>query len=339
MYLDEKLKTFAKKKKEHRKLINECLHLLENIGIDDIKNTYTPRGMERLAVVFLAVADVKESNSWGKAKFYSDGRSLKSRDIIEYINENFGEKISRGSYDDIRRKDLAYPVDIGIITKSIPNSPTNNPTRGYALDDKYAEIIKSYGEENWEEKASIFMKGKKNLIQMTKKPRELDEIPVILPNGEELLLDDDEHNKLQKDIVEKFLRKYGYKAEVLYIGDAKSRQKINEKDRLRELNFPILKHDELPDVVAYSKEKNWLYLIEAVYSSGQINPLRLSKFQKITSKCNCDVVYVSAFPDLKTFKKFASKIAWETEVWIADSPDHLIHFNGGKFLGPYTDKI
>jgi adenine-specific DNA-methyltransferase len=46
---------------------------------------------------------------------------------------------------------------------------------------------------------------------------------------------------------------------------------------------------------------------------------------------------VTAFPDRVTFRKFAKDIAWETEVWIADNPDHMIHFNGDKFLGPYTN--
>ena len=28
--------------------------------------------------------------------------------------------------------------------------------------------------------------------------------------------------------------------------------------------------------------------------------------------------------------------AEQTEVWIAENPDHLIHYNGEKFLGPFT---
>ncbi|MFS2517149.1 MULTISPECIES: BsuBI/PstI family type II restriction endonuclease [Parabacteroides] len=27
-------------------------------------------------------------------------------------------------------------------------------------------------------------------------------------------------------------------------------------------------------------------------------------------------------------------IAWETEVWIAENPGHMIHFNGDRFIGP-----
>jgi hypothetical protein len=33
--------------------------------------------------------------------------------------------------------------------------------------------------------------------------------------------------------------------------------------------------------------------------------------------------------------RYLGEIAWETEVWVADAPSHLIHFNGERFLGPY----
>ena len=35
--------------------------------------------------------------------------------------------------------------------------------------------------------------------------------------------------------------------------------------------------------------------------------------------------------------KYLNDISWETEVWVADAPTHLIHFNGERFLGPYED--
>jgi len=46
-------------------------------------------------------------------------------------------------------------------------------------------------------------------------------------------------------------------------------------------------------------------------------------------------VFVTAFLDRKAMVKHLNQISWETEVWIADAPDHLIHFNGERFLGPH----
>ncbi len=76
-------------------------------------------------------------------------------------------------------------------------------------------------------------------------------------------------------------------------------------------------------------------LIEAVHSSGPISELRLIQLQKLTKDCKADIVYVTAFLNRPKFSQFMTDIARETEVWIADNPDHLVHFNGDKFLGPY----
>jgi hypothetical protein len=106
-------------------------------------------------------------------------------------------------------------------------------------------------------------------------------------------------------------------------------------DELNALKFFELAHDKLPDIIAYSKSKNWLYLIEAVHSSGSINELRRLELKTLCQNCTAEIIFVTAFLSRNEFRKWSSEIAWETEVWIADNPDHLIHFNGDKFLGPY----
>ena len=104
---------------------------------------------------------------------------------------------------------------------------------------------------------------------------------------------------------------------------------------MKELKFFEISHGELPDIIAYSHTKNWLYLIEAVHSSGVISPVRLLNLKRLTNNCQAELIFVTAFLDKKTFRKFVSDIAWETEVWIAESPDHLIHFDGEKFCNSY----
>jgi hypothetical protein len=47
-------------------------------------------------------------------------------------------------------------------------------------------------------------------------------------------------------------------------------------------------------------------------------------------------VYVTAFLTRQMMKEYLPVISWSTEVWVADAPDHLIHFNGDRFLGPYA---
>ena len=58
------------------------------------------------------------------------------------------------------------------------------------------------------------------------------------------------------------------------------------------------------------------------------------ELEEFTQNCPYGIVYVTAFPNAKEFKKHVTDIAWETEVWLADTPDHMIHFNGDRFIGP-----
>ncbi len=330
----DKCKTFEAKENEVQELINHTLFILENFGIP---LNQTPRRLERMAIAFLAVSDVKNIKQIKQAKNLSDNTHvLKTREIIEYVNQHFQENISSGSYDDIRRKDLKLLVAAGIILQSNPKSATNDSTRGYGLNPQYAKLLKTYPNKSWSKKIKNQLKEVKTLAEKLKRKRKLNKIPVILPSGKGLNFSPGLHNDLQKAIVEEFLPLYGHGAKVLYIGDTSNKYLHLDKSTLKELNFFQILHDELPDIIAYSKDKNWLYLIEAVQSSGAISELRLLQLQKLTKNCSADIIYVTAFLDRTTFRKFISDIAWETEVWIAENPDHLIHFNGDKFLGPYN---
>lgn len=334
-YIDpKKSKTFREKPLKIQKLINETLHILETFGIPI---DTTPRRLERMAIAFLACADIKTTKDFKKAKDLKHNYSHKTRDIIAYVNKHFNENISRGSYDDIRRKDLKLLTVAEIVLQSSPNSATNDSTRGYSINPTYAELIRDYGKPDWEKKVKDRLKNIEPLSQKLKRERSLKKVQVTLPTGGELSFSAGEHNDLQKAIIEEFLPRYGFEAEILYVGDTSDKYLYLEKERLEELNFFELAHEELPDVVAYSKKKNWLYLIEAVHSSGPISEIRLIQLEKLTENCKADIVYVTAFLDRKKFRQFMADIAWETEVWIADNPDHMIHFNGDKFLGPYKN--
>lgn len=169
--------------------------------------------------------------------------------------------------------------------------------------------------------------------------RELPRIPIHLPSGIKLEFGPGEHNHLQKAIIEEFLPRYGFGAKVIYLGDAENKFLHYDQATAQEIGLAPLSHEELPDVVAYSSTKNWLYLIEAVHSSGPMSPERLMVLKPFLKNCTASPIFITAFLDRLTFRKFIADIAWETEVWIASSPDHLIHFDGEKFLGPYQQKI
>lgn len=325
---------FREKSPEIQQLINEALYLLERFGVP--MSGLSARRLERMGLAFLAVADMKRPGEWNRTQDVTEGRSMKTRDIIEFVNEHFGENISSGSYDDIRRKDLLLPVLAGIVIQTNPEAARNDPQRGYAISAEYSPLVRAFGSPDWEREVQEFLANKKTLASQLEVPRSIHRISVTLPSDKKLEFGAGEHNRLIKAIIEEFLPRYGYGAEVLYVGDAERRLLHVEEERLRELNFFELGHGELPDVVGYSRDRNWLYLIEAVHTTGAISPTRHLQLRRLTKDCAADIVFVTAFLDKDAFRRFAGDIAWESEVWIADAPDHLVHFDGAQFLGPYT---
>jgi hypothetical protein len=139
---------------------------------------------------------------------------------------------------------------------------------------------------------------------------------------------------LQKQVIEEFASRFAPGSIVLYLGDTSTKQLVTRHDLLIKYKIPVTEHDKLPDIILLDTKRNWLFLIEVVTTHGPVSPKRYKELERMLSKCQLPRVYVTAFPDVVTFKKYAQDIAWETEAWIAAQPDHMIHFNGTKFLGP-----
>lgn len=326
-----KIKVQAKTSAKVRSLVYNLLDIFQKIGIPV---DGTDRKVERMAKACLAVGKIKKS--FAEALSEENDGFVRTRDIISFENENYGEHISPGSYDNIRRTDLKLLIEAGIVinSSSKENQATNNPSRGYALSKSFVELLYSYGSEEWDIRLSEYLKEVKSLKEELECRRNLMKVPVTLPGGKRINLSYGAHNDLQKEIIETFLPLFGFGAEVLYVGDTTDKFLHLDEKALKEINFFVLEHDELPDVVAYSHEKNLLYLIEAYHSTGEWNEIRVRKVKRKLkeSGCTADVVFFTAFETKNAFKQKAKDIAWETEVWIAESPEHLVHFNGYKFL-------
>lgn len=323
------IKLTGNKTSKVKKLIFSMLDILGEVGIPLDE---TPRRLERMAMACLAVGHIK--SSFQEAKSADDDCFLITREIITFENKHYHEDISSGSYDDIRRKDLLYPVQAGIVLNSsaFDAQATNNPTRGYALNPLFAKLLKSYETLQWETELGIYKEQAKLLKEELERKRDLEKIPVKLPSGTNLRLSAGEHNVLQKHIVEDFLSRFGMESEVLYIGDTSDKYLYKNEEALNQIGFFTLEHEELPDVVAYCKEKDLLFLIEAVHSTGPMDEIRVMKLKKQMRNCTATPIFITAFLNKKEFRKWVTDIVWESEVWIADNPEHMIHFNGYKFL-------
>lgn len=311
-------------------LINSMLQVLETVGIpfDGVGD----RMKIRIAEAALAVADIKET--FKEAKSTNDNHYLTTRKIIEFENKYLEESASPGSYDDIRRHHLILLTTAGYIinSSSLGKQATNNPTRGYSASPAFASLLRSYGTDEWHDNLDDFKKKNIELREMLAHKRQIEQIPVALPSGKTINLTAGEHNELQRDIIYKFLPRFGFGAEILYIGDTTDKYFVLDEDKLNSLNFFKIEHEEMPDVIAFSASRNLLFMIEAVHSYGQMSEIRVEKLKNKLKKCTATLIFVSAFENKKSFRKFSADIAWETEAWISDNPDHMIHFNGYKFL-------
>ena len=223
-----------------------------------------------------------------------------------------------------------------IVKSSSPDANTSDPTRGYQVNPEYARIIKNYGQSDWFRQVERFRRSHKSYKERLAVQRDIPKLQVTATDGHVFELKDGEHNAIQKAIVEEFLPRFGYGAKILYLGDSDNKYGIIfEKEQLEALGFSDLKQNVLPDVVAYSEDKDWVFLIEAYHTTNPITPLRKYGLTQVAGEASGKAVFVTAFENSASYKECDEELAWETEVWIATDPDHIIHRDGQRFLGPY----
>ena len=143
------------------------------------------------------------------------------------------------------------------------------------------------------------------------------------------------HNKLQKQILEEFVPNFASGSELLYIGDTSDRTLQRDDKRLSELGIKILEDtSKLPDIILYDSDKNRIIYVEAYSSTGEFNKDRVDYINTYCSyKNDIEVAFVTAFATTKKMLQVYPKIAWDTEIWIAEEATHLTHKNGDRFMG------
>lgn len=307
--------------------IQEAQAILNELGLPDAQQN------EISGYTLLALCNIKEKDKWSKAFKQSHGVS---KGIMTFISENYEKEYAPNTRETFRRQVLHQFVQAGIAdyNPDIPDLPVNSPRAHYAISEIALETIKSYRTRGWKKAADNFKSQIGGLKEKYSKDREMSRVPLKLANGKVLLLSPGKHNEVQAAIVEEFASRFAQGSTLLYVGDTENKDLHIEKEKLENIGIPITEHSKLPDVVIYDENKNWLYLIEAVTSHGPMSPKRIVELEEFLKDCTAGKIYVSAFPDFSEFKKHTNDIAWDTEVWIMEFPEHMIHFNGDRFLGP-----
>ncbi|UPT65610.1 MAG: hypothetical protein M0D57_13830 [Sphingobacteriales bacterium JAD_PAG50586_3] len=307
--------------------IQEAQEILKTLGLPSSQYN------EMSALTLLALCGIKEKDSWKDATCKSLGVS---KGIMVFVNENYNKPYAANTRETFRRQVLHQFVQgrIADYNPDNPSLPVNSPNAHYAISIEALSVIKTYNTAKWKAAVKSFLAKVGKLTDVYVKERKLTQIPVKLSNGTTLKLSAGKHNQVQAAIIEQFAPRFAKNGILLYLGDTAKKDLYVDQKALKGLGIPIDQHSKLPDVVIYDATKKWLFLIEAVTSHGPVSPKRIVELEQLLEKCKVGKVYVTAFPDYAEFKKHISNIAWETEVWLMELPDHMIHFNGDRFMGP-----
>lgn len=275
----------------------------------------------------LSLCGITEDLSWDK----SCNEWIRIHDIIEFIKNNYNVFYAENSRETFRKQALHEFRNAAFIEDN--GKSTNSPHYRYRLTYEMLNLLKSYESNLFKENIDAFLMNHSSLkeIYASKKKMLMQSVTV---NNDVLLFSSGKHNKLQKDILEQFAPRFAPNSICLYVGDTINKDLVNDTAKLNELEFAISVHNKMPDIILYREDKNWIYFIEAVASVGPVSPKRILEIQEMTKNVKAGCIYVTAFPDFKEFKKFAADLAWDTEVWISEFPDHMIHLNGDRFMGP-----
>jgi adenine-specific DNA-methyltransferase len=309
------------------KKIAEALSILRALGV--------PREQQndRSALVLLALLDLKPGMRWADA-----GSPLRGiTEMMDYFREHFGVSYAPNTRETVRRQTIHQFVQIGIAVAN-PDNPSravNSPANVYRIDADVLDAIRKFGGSDWEKNLSILRRALDGRSKLRDHEREMALIPVTMPGGGAISLSAGGQSPLIKEIVEQFCPRFTPGGVVLYVGDTGEKHRHFAEDELRGLGVSVDRHGKMPDVVIHDRRRNWLILAEAVTSHGPVSLKRHNELKELFGGSSAGLVYVTAFADRRAMGKYLGEIAWETEVWVADAPSHLIHFNGERFLGPH----
>jgi len=257
--------------------------------------------------------------------------------IMDWARAHYGKNYAPNTRETFRRQTMHQFMAAGIAlyNPDDPQRPVNSPKAVYQISPEALSLVRLYSTAKWENKLQDFLRKQEGLAQRYAKARKMRKISVVLPEGAVVLLSPGTHNKLIKAIVEEFAPRFAPGSVLVYIGDTGDKWGFFDEVLLSDLGVRVDCHGKMPDVVLYYKEKDWLLLIESVSSHGPMDSKRHEELASLFSGAKPGKVYVTAFPDRSVMARYLNEIAWETEVWVADSPTHLIHFDGANFLGPF----
>ena len=309
--------------------INQSLEILRAIGVPSEQQN------KRSALTLLALVNIRLNDNWSAAS--APLRTITQ--MMEYFSSHYGTTYAPNTRETVRRQTIHQFWQMGLVSHNPdkPDRPTNSPHYCYQIKEPLLRLVRTFAGPSWENELTRFrIEMSDNLNALSSRKRQIQKIPVIFPDGSIVSISSGGQNALIKRIVEEFCPRFAKGGEILYLGDAGDQLRDDQILRFKELGIQLSRHGKKPDVIIYVESKDWLILVEAVTSHGPIDQKRQNELRQLFTGSSAGLVYVTAFETRRAMTKHLRHISWETEVWIAESPDHLIHFDGKRFLGPYS---
>ncbi len=310
-----------------RKRIAEALAILRELGLPKAQQN------ERSALTLLAITAIKPKDFWKNAQAPLMGITP----IMNFSRDQYGKEYAPNSRETFRRFTMHQFVEAGIAVQNPdqPDRPINSPNWCYQIEAETLALIKNYGNANWKKLLTSYLGKRETLKQKYAREREMLLVHVSVGSNLKLQLSAGKHSELIRHIVESFCPRFVPRGRIVYVGDTGSKWAHVDEAMLGEMGLAIDTHGKMPDVVVFDQKKKWLFLIEAVTSHGPVDSKRRIELERLFKKSQAGLVYVTAFQTRAEMTRYLSEISWETEVWVAEAPSHLIHFDGTRFLGPY----
>lgn len=310
--------------------IGEARQILQALGFPPAQTN------ERSARVLLALLDLPPNKPWCEATNETKG----IWPIIQWISENLDKTYAMNSRETIRKDTLHQFVAAGLAVYNGEDAAraVNSPKAGYHIDPQALSLLHFYGTPMWDSRLMAYLEARPGLVIEYARRRDLELVPVLTPIGDSLQLSPGAHSELIRDLIQEFAPRFVPGSRLVYVGDTGQKHAIFDVDYLAELGVVVDKHGKLPDVVLHytGGGNDWLILAEACSSVGPVDGKRYAELTALFAHATPGLVFVSGFPNRATMRRFLADLAWETEAWVAEAPDHLIHFNGSRFLGPYS---
>lgn len=307
--------------------IQEALSVLVDLGMPRAQRN------ERSALCLMAILNLTPDKAWVDAQDPLIGITP----IMDWARQNYRKNYAPNTRETIRRQTMHQFVQAGIAlyNPDRPDRPVNSPHAVYQIEANCLQVVRTFGSPSYKKRLAAYLAKRETLIAQYAKHREMKLVPIRITGSTEIKLSPGDHSELIRAIWEEFGPCFVPDGQLVYVGDTGDKWGYFDKELLASLGAKVDNHGKMPDVVIYHPKREWLILAEAVTSHGPVDAKRHQELNALFRNSKAGLVFVSAFPDRRTFTRYLEAISWETEVWIADNPTHLIHFNGARFLGPY----